>query len=132
VTRLFMLDTDSVSDALRGEGRVAARILEHRPSELCVSSITVAELRYGAERRNSSKLHKAIDVFSSNVAVLPFDEVCAAHFGTLGAALAARGTPIGDFDVLIAAHAVAAEATLVTSNVKHFARVTGLSVENWF
>ena len=131
MTRLFMLDTDSVSFALRGQGRVGTRILEHRPSELCVSSITVAELRYGAHRRRSAKLHESIDAFVSNVAVLPFDEVGAGHFSALAADLAAHGTPIGDFDVLIAAHAIAAEATLVSNNVKHFARVRNLTVENW-
>jgi len=131
VTRRFMLDTDSVSFALRGQGHVGAQILEHRPSELCISSITVAELRYGAHRRNSAKLHKSIDAFLSNVASLPFDEECAAHFGVLAAELARRGTPIGDFDVLIAAHAIAAQAILVTNNMKHFARVRDLTVENW-
>ena len=126
-----MLDTDTVSYALRGQGEVGNRILEHRPSELCLSSITVAELRFGAARRRSAKLHELIDAFTANMAVLPFDEVSAAHFGSLAAELNARGTPIGDFDVLIAAHAIAAEATLVTNNVKHFARVRALSVENW-
>jgi len=76
-------------------------------------------------------LHELIDAFITNVAVLPFDDTCAAHFGVLAAELAARGTPIGNFDVLIAAHAIAAEATLVTNNVKHFARVHALKVENW-
>lgn len=127
-----MLDTDSVSFALRGQGNVGARILERRPSELCLSSITVAELRYGAARRGSARLHELIDAFVTNVAVLPFDETCAVHFGTLAAQLAARGTPIGDFDVLIAAHAMAVDATLVTNNTKHFARVRELTVENWF
>ena len=96
-----------------------------------MSSITVAELRYGAHRRRSAKLHESIDAFVSNVAVLPFDEIGAGHFGALAADLAAHGTPIGDFDVLIAAHAIAAEATLVSNNVKHFARVRNLTVENW-
>lgn len=128
---LFMLDTDSVSFALRGQGNVGARILEHRPSEICVSSITVAELRYGAALRKSTKLHELIDAFISNLAVLPFDETCAGHFGALGAELSSRGTPIGDFDVLIAAHAITAEATLVTNNVKHFQRIRGLKLENW-
>jgi tRNA(fMet)-specific endonuclease VapC len=59
-------------------------------------------------------------------------QTCAGHFARVGAALAARGTPLGDFDVLIAAHAIAVEATLVTNNVKHFARVADLVVENWF
>ena len=68
-----MLDTDTVSYALRGEGRVGERIIEHRPTELCVSSITVAELRYGAGRRNSPKLQRLIDAFTSGVAVKSFD-----------------------------------------------------------
>ena len=127
----FMLDTDSVSFALRGQGRVAARILGHRPSEICISAITLAELRYGAARRNSRKLHDLIDAFTANIAVVPFDETCAAHFGALASDLAERGSPIGEYDVLIAAHAVALELTLVTNNVKHFARVAGLQVENW-
>lgn len=129
---LFMLDTDSVSFALRGQGRVGERILEHRPSELCVSAITLAELRFGAYRRNSAKLDAAIAKFVSNLTVLPFDELCADHFGLLAADLQARGTPIGEFDVLIAAHAVAVEATLITNNVKHFTRVKNLKVENWY
>ncbi|HEY2091405.1 MAG TPA: type II toxin-antitoxin system VapC family toxin [Thermoanaerobaculia bacterium] len=126
-----MLDTDSVSFALRGEGQVGPRILEHRPSELCVSSITVAELRYGASRRNSAKLHQLIDTFTSNIAVVPFDEECAAHFGHIAGELAARGALIGEFDALIAAHAIALQVTLVTNNTKHFTRVRGLTVVNW-
>ena len=127
-----MLDTDTVSFALRGRGDVGKRILEHRPSELCLSSITVAELRYGAARRKSARLDELVDAFIANIAVLPFDETCAARFGSLAAELAKRGTPIGDFYVLIAAHAIAAEATLVTNNVKHFKRIRGLKLENWF
>jgi tRNA(fMet)-specific endonuclease VapC len=126
-----MLDTDSVSYALRGTGGVGAKIVEHAPSELCVSSITLSQLRYGASRRKSARIHSMIDVFVANIAVLPFDENCATHFGILAADLAARGTPIGEFDVLIAAHALTVDATLVTNNVKHFARVRELTVENW-
>jgi tRNA(fMet)-specific endonuclease VapC len=126
-----MLDTDSVSFALRGEGKVGVRILEHRPSELCVSSITVAELRYGASRRNSAKLHQLIDAFISNVAVMPFDDICAAHFGEIASELAAQGAPIGQFDALIAAHALTLGVTLVTNNTKHFMRVNGLNIVNW-
>ena len=129
---MYMLDTDSVSFALRGQGRVGTRIAEHRPSELCVSSLTLAELRYGADRRKSAKIHHLIDLFATNVAVVPFDETCAGHYGTIASELARRGTPIGAFDVLIAAHALAIGATLVTNNVRHFSRVRGLSVENWF
>jgi tRNA(fMet)-specific endonuclease VapC len=131
VTAAFLLDTDSVSFALRGHGRVAQRILEHRPSEFAISAITLAELKYGADRRNSRKLHHVIDVFTGNVAVLPFDEACAVRFGKLASELVARGTPIGDFDTLIAAHAMQLGATLVTNNTKHFSKVAGLKTENW-
>jgi tRNA(fMet)-specific endonuclease VapC len=127
-----MLDTDTVSFALRGQGRVDLEIAKHRPSELCVSAITVAELRYGAARRKSAKLQARIDTFTSNVAVIPFDESCAVQFGIIASKLAERGSPIGEFDVLIAAHAVSLELTLVTNNVKHFNRVDGLNVENWY
>src|SRR6266566_3043163 len=65
----YMLDTDTVSFALRGQGRVATRLLEHRPSELCISSITLAELRFGAEARRSRRLHRLISTFVETVEV---------------------------------------------------------------
>ncbi len=128
---LFMLDTDTVSFALRGQGNVAQQLAAHRPSELCVSVITLAELRFGADRRRSRKIHAAIDAFVSGVNVAPFDEAAAAQFGAVGAALAGGGAPIGQMDTLIASHAVSVGATLVTNNTKHFARVRGLKLENW-
>lgn len=127
----FMLDTDTVSYALRGQGDVGARILEHRPSELCVSAITVAELRYGTVRRKSSRLDQLVDNFIGNIAVVPFDETCATNFGRIASELADRGTPIGELDALIAAHAVALGVTLVTNNLKHFSRVPKLKLANW-
>jgi tRNA(fMet)-specific endonuclease VapC len=126
-----MLDTDTVSFALRGQGRVAEKIVSHRPSELCVSAITLAELRFGADRRKSRKLHALIDAFIGNVAVMAFDESCTVEFGLIASELAERGSPIGEFDGLIAAHAISLELTLVTNNVKHFNRIRGLTVENW-
>jgi tRNA(fMet)-specific endonuclease VapC len=126
-----MLDTDSVSYALRGQGQVAANIVRKRPSELCVSSITVAELRFGASKKKSAKLHELIDAFTANIVVVPFDEAAVLEFGRIGADLAGRGTPIGEFDVLLAAHAVSTKAVLVTNNERHFERVRGLRVENW-
>lgn len=128
---LFMLDTDTVSFALRGLGQVASRLQAHKRSELCVSAIVVAELRFGADKRKSRRIHRAIDAFLTGVDVAPFDEAAAAKFGAVGAILATSGVPIGQMDTLIAAHALALGATLVTNNEKHFARVTGLEVQNW-
>lgn len=131
MTRKYMLDTDSVSYALRGHGKVGARILEHNPSELCISAVTLAELRFGADKRSSRKLHRLIDTFVTSVVPLAFDAAAAAQFGRLAASLASKGSPIGGFDAMIAAHAIANELSLVTNNEKHFRRVVGLRCENW-
>ena len=127
----YMLDTDTVSFALRGQGRVAARLLEHRPSELCISSITLAELRYGAEARRSRKLHRLISTFVEAIEVMSFDQSAAGRFAGIAAALAQRGEPIGTFDTLIAAHALSLRLRFVTNNTRHFRRVPGLATENW-
>lgn len=127
----YMLDTDSVSYALRGRGRVAENILKHRPSELCISSITLAELRYGAEKRGSQKLRKLIDTFVESVEVVPFDSVAAGRFAAAASALARRGEPIGTFDTLLAAHALSRKLTFVTGNIRHVERIANLKIENW-
>jgi tRNA(fMet)-specific endonuclease VapC len=127
----YMLDTDSVSYALRGEGNVGARILDRQPSELCISAITLGELRFGAHRRDSKKLHKLIDTFTASVEPQAFDAEAADEYGRLAAELAERGTPIGAFDAMIAAHAIARKLILVTNNEKHFRKVPGLKIENW-
>ena len=127
----YMLDTDTVSFALRGQGRVAARLLEQRPSDCCISAITLAELRYGAAMKRSRTLDRLIDTFAATIAALPFDRAGADRFGSVAAALARQGKPIGPFDTAIAAHALSLDLTLVTNNLKHFGQVTGLRLENW-
>ena len=114
-----------------GYGRVGSRLLEHRPSELCMSSITLAELRFGAETRRSRKLHNLINTVTESIAVVHFDNIAADYFGTVAVSLARRGVPIGTFDTLIAAHALSLGLTFVTNNAKHFARVVELKTENW-
>ena len=128
---VYMLDTDTVSFALRGRGRVAARLLEHRPSELCISSITLAELRYGAEAHRSRKLYPLISTFVEAIEVMSFDQSAAGRFAVVAAALARRGEPIGTLDTLMAAHALSLRLTFVTNNARHFTRVPGLATENW-
>ena len=127
----FMLDADTVSYAIRGQGRVGARLLELQPSELCLSSITLAELQFGAEAKRSKKLTRAIGAISKDLEVLPFDRSAAERFAVVAAALARRGKPIGTLDTLMAAHALSLGLTVVTNNTRHFGRVPGLTVENW-
>lgn len=127
---LYLLDTDTVSFALRGEGNVAAMLLSKRPSQIAMSSLTLGELRFGAEKRKSRKLHKLVDVFADTVEVVPFDANAANHFGRLSALLARRGTPIGAIDTMIAAHAQSLDRVLVSNNGK-FSKVPRLKHENW-
>jgi tRNA(fMet)-specific endonuclease VapC len=132
VTQLYLLDTDTVSYALRGQGDVVTNIRGHRPSDLCISAISVAELRFGAESRGSKKLHRALDGFLHGIATVAFDQRAANSFGSIAALLEARGEPIGPLDTMIAAHAISIGATMVTNNTKHFSRVPDLLIENWF
>ena len=127
----YMLDTDTVSFAMRGKGGVKDHLRTHRPSELCISTLTLAELRHGADGKGSRRLHAAIDLFASAVLVAPFDALAAAWFGKVYTALTRQGTRIGDFDTLIASHALSLDLTLVTNNAKDFGRVAGLRMENW-
>jgi len=128
----FMLDTDSVSFAIRGQGQVVERVVQHRAADLCISVVTLAELRYGADLLRSNRLHALIDRFIRPIQVMPLNESCTKVYGAIASELTRRGIPIGDLDAVIAAHALTIDATLVTNNVKHFARVPGLRVENWF
>ena len=74
----FMLDADTVSYAIRGQGQVAAHLLTRPPSEVCISSITLAELEFGAEAKGSARLRRAIRTFVNDVVVVAFDEAAAA------------------------------------------------------
>ena len=97
-----------------------------------MSSVVVAELRYGADhsaRRRTN--HGRIDALLDEIACLDFDLEAAATYGRVRARLEAVGTPIGPNDMLIASHALSRELTVVTDNVTEFGRVKGLKVENW-
>jgi tRNA(fMet)-specific endonuclease VapC len=102
---------------------------------IALSSIVVFELRYGVARSQRKQFNAAaVNEFQfggGNLLLLPFDDEDAAHAGALRAALAARGMPIGPYDVLIAGQALRHRATLVTANTREFARVPGLKVEDW-
>jgi len=127
----YLLDTDTVSFALRGDGNVAVTMLSQKPSQLAISSLTLGELRFGAEKRKSKKLHHLIDVFVGTIEVLAYGAEAATYFGKLCALLQRRGTPIGTVDTMIAAHAQSLDRVLVTNNGRHFSRVAGLKLENW-
>lgn len=130
---LWLLDTSIVSFAFKRRGSPVERhIAGHRPDELAVSAITVAELRFGADHsRSAERYHGLIDRFLAHVQTLPFDAEDATCYGVIRAALARQGTPIGPLDLLIAGQARAREAVLVTNNTREFERVEGLALEDW-
>lgn len=127
-----LVDSDVVIDALRGPGPVLARKLRERDGRLAVSTISVTELTYGAMRADRrDEALEAVEGFLDSVVVLEMDQRTGRVAGAIRAELAARGTPIGPYDVLIAAQARAEGLVLATGNAREFRRVKGLQVENW-
>lgn len=129
----FLLDTSAWIDYLnQRHPTVARRILGADPADLPLSSVVLAELRYGAEKsRNPQRNHERLDILARELPRLDFDEGAAASFGILRSAPESRGKPIGPYDMLIAAQALSRRLVLVTDNVREFERVPGLRIENW-
>ena len=129
----YMLDTNIIAYAKNNRPEsVLKRFTEHRPEEMCISAITMAELEYGV--CNSSKPSQnrlALMMLLSRIEVVPFDADAAREYGDIRADLAKKEMLIGANDLLIAAHARSLGLTLVTNNGREFERVTGLTVENW-
>lgn len=130
---MYLLDTNTCIYAMKGTyPNIVQKLLEIHPGEICISSITVGELEYGAAKsRWNEETHFRMMKFLAPFSILPFDAEDAACFGHLRALLAVKGTPIGPFDTLIAAQGLAKGLTVVTHNVKEFARVPMLKLEDW-
>jgi tRNA(fMet)-specific endonuclease VapC len=127
-----MLDTNVISDLVRNpQGKAAKRIARVGEDSVCTSIIVAAELRYGCAKSGSKRLLKAVEDLLGEIKVLPFDVPADTEYGGIRSALEAAGKPIGSNDLLIAAHAYATGATMVTANTDEFKRIRGLKVENW-
>ena len=127
----YMLDTNIVSEMIRNPAGRAAQRARAASELVCVSVIVAAELRYGCAKKASPRLERRVEEFLAEVPVLPFDVPADNEYGGIRVELEAAGRPIGSNDLLIAAHARALAATVVTANVDEFSRVRGLIVENW-
>ena len=127
-----MLDTNIMSDLIRNpQGRAAKRIARVGEDNICTSIIVAAELRYGCAKSGSKRLRKAVEDLLGEINVLPFDVPADGEYAGIRSELEAAGKPIGSNDLLIAAHAYATGATIVTANVEEFGRIRGLKVANW-
>lgn len=108
------------------------RLTATRIGETGVSTLTAAELAYGVERsRDVARNRQIVQRFLLPLAILPFDEAAALHYGAVRAELESTGSGIGPIDMLLAAQARSVGAVMVTNNVREFSRVSGLAVEDW-
>lgn len=129
---MFLLDTDTLIYSLKGDEAVVRNLSDHQRDPLKISVISLMELYYGAYKSqktaaNLAKVRRIEDAFD----ILPIDFSIAETFGAIKSHLESQGTPLDDFDIAIAASALAHNLILVTNNEKHFRRVEGLALDNW-
>lgn len=129
----YMLDTDiCIYIIKRKPAAVFNHLQEITPGDAVISAMTLAELEYGVAGSQARETnHNALKHFQEFVPAVEFDAEAAAEYGRLRWDLEQSGQPIGSFDTLIAAHALALDLILVTNNERHYRRVTGLTIENW-
>jgi tRNA(fMet)-specific endonuclease VapC len=129
----YMLDTNICIYIIKKHPiHVLNNLKKRNISDICLSSITLAELEYGvqkSERKNQNSI--ALAEFLAPLEIMPFDESAAIEFGKIRALLEKNGTLIGEYDLMIAAHALALDLILVTNNANEFKRVPALKIDNW-
>lgn len=129
----YMLDTNICIYIIKKHPvHVLNNLKKRNISDICLSSITLAELEYGvqkSERKSQNSI--ALAEFLAPLEIMPFDESAAIEFGKIRALLEKNGTLIGEYDLMIAAHALALDLTLVTNNAHEFKRVPDLRIDNW-
>ena len=128
-----MLDTNICIYAIKHKPeQVFLKLQEHDPSEVCISSVTYAELVHGVEKSQSTEKNRvALALLLANIDIMDFDSSAAESYGKIRADLEKAGKPIGPLDMMIAGHAKSLGYTVVTNNTKEFMRVNGLKLENW-
>lgn len=110
---------------------VLARFQQYRMGDIGVCSVVAAELACGVAKSGSARNRQALEMFLAPLTILPFDDAAVWAYGDLRASLARSSKPIGALDTMIAAHALSQHALLVTNNVREFAKVPGLLLDNW-
>ena len=129
----YMLDTNICIYLIkRKPPKVIEKFQALNVGDIGISSITVAELQYGAAKSARQRQNQtALDLFFAPLEIAHFDVGAAQQYGSIRAQLENLGTPIGAYDLLIAGHALSLEATLVTNNIGEFSRIPELTIENW-
>jgi tRNA(fMet)-specific endonuclease VapC len=128
-----MLDTNTCIYVLKNHSR-NLRQKFNAIKNICISSVTYGELCFGIENGDNSMKDarwKELNLFTQRLFIEPWDENAAKHYGSIRAFLRKQGTPIGNNDLLIAAHARSLDSVMVTNNIREFERVPDLIIENW-
>lgn len=128
----YLLDTNILSDLVRHpQGLIFQQIVTVGEDSICTSIIVACELRFGAVKSGSKRLTQQLESILQVLPVLPLEAPVEHHYANIRAFLEQAGTPIGPNDLVIAAHALALDLTLITANTKGFERVPGLKLDNW-
>ncbi|MEM6405000.1 MAG: tRNA(fMet)-specific endonuclease VapC [Pseudomonadota bacterium] len=128
----YLLDTNIVIYTMKNRPAEVRQTFNTRAGQLAMSSVTLMELMYGAEKSgNPAKNIRTIEAFTAGLTVLDYDTAAAQHTGQIRAELAEAGQPIGPYDQMIAGHARSLGLVLVSNNTGEFRRVPGLHLENW-
>jgi len=130
---MYVLDTNTLIYFFKGMGNVSEKLLSIPPKDIAIPSVVLFELEYGIAKSNSpKKRQQQLKEICSVVNVLDFGEEEARVSALVRALLEKKGTPIGGYDVLIAATALVCQGVLVTNNTKEFMRVESLKLDNWY
>lgn len=128
----YMLDTNIVIYTMKNRPREIRKLFNQHQGQICISTVTLGELVFGAEHSQQVERNLAdIEMMSARLEILNFDSEASYHFGQIRAQLYRIGQPIGPYDMMIAGHARSTGLILVTNNLKEFNRVSGLRFENW-
>ncbi len=132
----YVLDTNTLSFVMAGDPSVSERLLSHDRTDVLLPQPVIAEIEYGLSRlprsKRKARLKRSFQTFLEELQRAPWTDEVSHEFGRAKADLERRGIRIEDFDVAVAAHALALDATLVTDNLDHMKRLAGLKVENWY
>ena len=128
----YMLDTNICIFTIKNRPPLVREVFKQHHGQMCISTVTLMELIYGAEKSLSPERNLAeVEGFAARLDVLSYDRDAAVHTGQLRAELARAGTPIGPYDQMIAGHSRSEGLILVTNNLREFDRVPGLRIEDW-
>jgi tRNA(fMet)-specific endonuclease VapC len=129
---MILLDTNICTYIINAKPpAVLARFQQYRMGDIGLCSVVAAELAFGVAKSGSLRNRQALEMFLAPLSILPFDDSAIWAYGDLRADLERRGTPIGALDVMIAAHALSQHGLLITNNIREFAKVPGLQLDNW-